>query len=300
MGLRISGGLMAIHFDIVRDGRHFSARADDGEAFAIASKVRFGGERFGLSNDRGFFGSEEARKVLYVAKDFEAVHPFWCDFIEPTAICEGQSFISLNTFDRARFTFGFGQFAAHVPDGDFIRWFRDMLQRPEVEDYFPNLEVQAGRIVKVEEARVIPMEDAGSTEPLQLFLNPTLDDVEDAEVIAAAKLIHWTGHHPDVRLLQVQHMINTARRLVKEADRRLGLDGRGADLCCIVMDVRHQGRARFDELQAALGARKPFEALLEVGGDGEPQRVQNLKAALETRRAKLKTRTWSRAAGDFV
>ncbi len=183
-------------------------------------------ERFGLSNDRGFFGSEEAEELLYVATDFEAVHPFWCDFIEPTAICEGQSFISLNTFDRARFTFGFGQFAAHVPDGDFVRWFRDMLQRPEVEDYFPDLEVQAGRIVKVEEARVVPLEDSDSTEPLQLFLNPTLDDVEDAEVIAAAKLIHWTGHHPDVRLLQVQHMINTARRLVKEADRRLGLDGR--------------------------------------------------------------------------
>ena len=160
--------------------------------FAIGQKVRFrnrntGVERFGLSNDRRFFGADEARKVLYHASDYESVHPFWCDFIEPTAVCEWQSFISLNTYDRARFTFGFGQFAAHVPDGDFIRWFRDMLQRPEVEDYFPNFEVQAGRIVKVEETRVVPMEDAGSTEPLQLFLNPTLDDLEDAEVIAAAK-----------------------------------------------------------------------------------------------------------------
>ncbi|MER8811258.1 hypothetical protein [Mesorhizobium australicum] len=296
---------MAIHFDVVRDGKHFSARPDNSAAFPIGLKVTYrnkktGVERFGLSNDGNYFGSNEAKKQLYCAKDYESVYPFWCDFIEPTAICEGQSFISLNTYDRARFTFGFGQFAAHVPDGDFIRWFRDMLQRPEVVDYFPNLEVRGGRIVKVEDTKVIPMEDAASTEPLQLYLNPTLDDVEDAEVIAAAKLIHWTGAHPEARLLQAQHMINTARRLVTESDKRLGLDGIGADICCVVMDVRHQGRAGFDDLQAALRAKKPFEALLEVGGHGEPERVKNLKAALDTRRDGLKKKKWSRSMGDFV
>jgi hypothetical protein len=295
---------VAIHFDVVRDGKHFSARPDNAAAFAIGSKVTYrnkktGVERFGLSNDSGYFGSQEAKKQLYLASDYDSVYPFWCDFIEPTAICEGQSFISLNTYDRARFTFGFGQFAAHVPDGDFIRWFRDMLQRPEAVEYFPGLEVRGGRIVKVEETKVIPLEDSGSTEPLQRYFNPTLDEVEDAEVIAAAKLIHWTGNYPEARLLQVQHMINTARRLVKESDKRLGLDGIGADLCCVVMDVRHQGRAGFDDLQAALLAKKPFEALLEVGGGGEPQRVKNLKVALEKRRAALKKK-WSRSMGDFV
>jgi hypothetical protein len=296
---------VAIHFDVVRDGKHFSARPNGATAFAVGSKVRYlnkktGVERFGLSNDSGHFGSDEAKKQLYRASDYETVYPFWSHFIEPTAICEGQSFISLNTYDRARFTFGFGQFAAHVPDGDFVVWFRDMLQRPEVIDYFPNLEVQGGRIVKVEATKVVPMESADSTEPLQLYLNPTLDDVEDAEVVAAAKLIHWTGSHAQAKLLQVQHMINTARRLVKEADKRLGLDGVGADLCCVIMDVRHQGRAAFDDLQAALLASKPFDALLEVGADGQPQRVKNLKAALSTRRQTLKKKKWSRSMGDFV
>ncbi|RVK27633.1 hypothetical protein [Sinorhizobium meliloti] len=296
---------MAIHFDVVRDGRHFSARPDNGRTFPIAARVRFlnrrtGVERFGLSNDSGFFGSPEAGKQRFVGKDYEDVHGFWSAFIEPTAICEGQSFISLNTYDRARFTFGFGQFAAHVPDGDFIVWFRDMLQRPEVLDYFPNLEVRGGRIVKIEADRVVAMEDANSAEKLQLYLNPTLDDVEDAEVIAAAKLIHWTTNHSDARLLQVQHMINTARRLVKEADRRLGLDGKTADLCCIVMDVRHHGRAGFDELQRALLAGNPFDALLKVGAESEPERCKNLKTALKTRGAGLSQKTWSRANGDFI
>ncbi len=296
---------MAIHFDIVRDGNHFSVRPDNAAPFAIGAKVKYrnkktGVERFGLSNDGPFFGSTEAKQQIFLSSDFADVYPFWSDFIEPTAICEGQSFLSLNTYDRARFTFGFGQFAAHVPDGDFVRWFRDMLQRPEAIDYFPNLEVQGGRIVKVEQDTVIAMESKDSTDRLQMFFNPTLDEVEDAEVIGAAKLIHWTNNHPQVRLLQVQHMINTARKLVVEGDKRLGLDGRTADLCCIVMDVRHHGRAGFADLQEALLAPKPFEALLEVGSTGEPERVRNLKAALGPRRANLQKKKWSRSAGDFL
>lgn len=296
---------MAIHFDIVRDGSRFSARPDNAAPFPIGTRVKYrnkktGVERFGLSNDGNLFGSAEAKQQIFLASDFADVYPFWSDFIEPTAICEGQSFLSLNTYDLARFTFGFGQFAAHVPDGDFIRWFRDMLQRAEAIDYFPNLEVQGGRIVKVEEGKVVAMESKDSTDRLQTFFNPTLDEVEDAEVIGAAKLIHWTNNHPEVRLLQVQHMINTARRLVVESDKRLGLDGRTADLCCIVMDVRHQGRAGFSDLQEALLAPKPFEALLEVGGSGEPERVRNLMAALGPRRAKLQKKKWSRSAADFV
>jgi hypothetical protein len=306
LGIGSTGAqLVAIQFDVVRDGKHFSARVDHTSVFAIGAKVNYrnkktGVDRFGLSNDGKFFGSAEAKKLLYIASDYANVFPFWCDFIEPTAICEGQSFISLNTYDRARFTFGFGQFAAHVADGDFIRWFRDMLQRPEAMDYFPNLKVDDGRIVKVEENKTIPLEDKNSTEPLQLYLNPTLDEVEDAEVIAAAKFIHWTSNHSEARLLQTQHMIDTARRLVVESDTRLGLDGLGADLCCVVMDVRHQGRAGFNDLQAALLTKKPFEALLEVGAHGEPERVNNLKAALTTRRAALRKKKWSRARADFV
>lgn len=296
---------MAIHFDVVRDGAHFSARPDNGKAFAIGQKVRYrnkktGVERFGLSNDGNYFGSADAKKWLYLAKNYQDVYPFWSDFIEPTAICEGQSFLSLNSYDRARFTFGFGQFAAHVPDGDFIRWFRDMLQRPEAQDYFPNLEVLNGRIVKVEENKTLPMETGNSTEALQLYLNPTLDEVEDAEVIGAAKFIHWTTNVAEARLLQVQHMVTTARALVKEADKRLGLDGKTADICCVVMDIRHQGRAAFSDMQKALLDSKPFEALLDVGRDNEPERCNNLKAALATRRTDLKKKRWSRAMGEFV
>jgi len=89
--------------------------------------------------------------ILHLQKNSIAVPPTsvklltFGDFIEPTARCEGQSFITLNTYDRARFTFGFAQFAAHEPDGDFVTWFRDMLGQSEASDYFPDLAVKDGR-----------------------------------------------------------------------------------------------------------------------------------------------------------
>ena len=290
---------MSIQFKSIQDGAHFSATADGGAPFPVGARVKYNANH-GLSNDTGYFGSDAAKLQLYNAADYEAVHPFWASFIEPTAICEGQSFISLNTYDRAHFTFGFAQFAAHVPDGDFILWFRDVLERPEAADYFPDLKVQGGRIVKVAGGTTTAMETQATTQPLQLYLNPNLVDVDDAEVIAAARLIHWHTNLPAVRQLQVDHMVATALGLVKRVDNNAGLDGRTADLCCIAMDVLHQGRGSMGELKAALGSPTPFDSLLKVGAAGQPDRVTNLTKALQTRRAKLQTKKWSRAAGNFV
>ncbi|PWR18738.1 hypothetical protein [Zavarzinia compransoris] len=291
---------MAIYFEVLRDGGKCSARANGADPLAVGSRVRFGGTKYGLSNDSGHFGHSLAAQHLFRAADYGAVFGFWSDFIEPTAVCEGQSFLSLNTYDRARFTFGFGQFAVHVADHDFIRWFRDMLGRPEADDYFPNLEVRNGRICKIETGKAIPLESADSTGPLQLYLNPTLEAVEDDEIVAAAKLLHWTIHHPEVKLLQVQHMVNTARALVREADKRLGLDGKTADICAVIFDIRHQGRGTYAEMQAALLKSKPFDALLQVGADDQAGRVANLKSAMKSRQAALAARRWSRQRGDFV
>ena len=90
--------------------------------------------------------------LAYAAGDFANGHGFWADFIEPTAICEGRSFLTLNTYDSAGFTFGFGQFAAHVPEGDFVKLLRALLARPEADAYFPHLELVGGRIHRVADA----------------------------------------------------------------------------------------------------------------------------------------------------
>src|SRR5215470_11056897 len=124
---------MPIHFEIVREGSLYSARPDGGAKFAVGQRVHYE-NNVGLANDNSVL----AKQFNYSASSFEGPFGFWSDFIEPTAFCEGRSFITLNTYDRARFTFGFAQFAAHVPDGDFVTWFRDMLGQPEATDYFPD------------------------------------------------------------------------------------------------------------------------------------------------------------------
>ncbi len=292
---------MPIHFDIIREQSLYSVRADKGPKFAVGQQVHYrnkktGVETLGLANDN----SPLARQFNYTASNFAQAFGFWAAFIEPTALCEGQSFITLNTYDRARFTFGFAQFAAHVPDGDFVQWFRDMLNLPEANDYFPDLAVQDGRIVKDAASGPITLETAETTLPLMDYLNPSLNSIEDDEVIAAARFIHWTINHPNVQAVQVQRMITNARALLVEADQRLQLDGVAGDLCCIVMDIRHQGRGAFSDMLRALHAADPYKALLAVGAIPYPDRVKTLGNALQSRRAALAQNHWSRAKGGFV
>ncbi len=292
---------MAIHFQIIRNGDLYSASADGGPVFEIGKRVSYGNKKtgtrtYGLANDSSAF----ARRFLYTAVDYSAGHPFWADFIEPTAICEGQSFITLNTYDRARFTFGFAQFAAHVPNGDFVRWFRDMLRLPGASNYFPNLELFDGRICKNSSSQITPLEDDNGTIALQNYLNPTLETIEDDEVVAAARFIDWAIQDSNTRELQVTHMVGVAHSLLKAADRRLGLNGKSAVLCCIIFDILHQGRAHYSDMQDALLRPDPQDALLEVGKISEPQRCANLRAALTPARcAVLNGRNWNSRAQDF-
>ncbi|HWU65311.1 MAG TPA: hypothetical protein VN112_25090 [Ensifer sp.] len=296
---------MPIYFDVFRDGSAFSAAPDQGQKFPVGQRVRYksrksGVDHFGLSNDGGFFGNSYARQFLYKAADFKAQYAFMAEFIEPTAQCEGQSFISLNTYDRARFTFGFGQFAAHLPNEDFIRWFKDMLGLAEAKDYFPDLSVSGDKIVRHGSSGDTILADAASTAGLQAYLNPSLVEVEDSEVLAAARFIHWTVNHRNARELQVRHMVETALRRLRDVDRAANLDGRTADLCCIVFDIRHQGRGGNSDIKEALRQADAFEALLTIGKVSEPERVINLRKALTPKREAFKAFRWSSKDKKFI
>lgn len=293
---------MAVHFDILRNGDKYSVSADGGTPFEVGTRVSYGNKKtgqrtYGLANDNSQF----AKQYLYTAATYAAAHPFWSAFIEPTAMCEGQSFITLNTYDRAHFTFGFAQFAAHEPNGDFILWFRDLLRLSDAAKYFPDLELHNGRICKVSGSQITPLESDDGTDGLMAYLNPTLDAIEDDEIIAAARFIDWTIQNPGTRDLQVSRMISVAHNLVRAADRRLGLNGKSALLCCIVFDILHQGRGLYSDMQRALLAAKPDDALLEVGSVNQPERCRNLTAALTpARRAALSARVWNSATHDFT
>lgn len=292
---------MAVHFTIERSGHLFSSRADGGAPFFVGYQTtyrdRSSGEDFeGLYN----VPRRELPKLSYKATDYRGLYRFWADFIEPTSTCEGGNFLTLNTYDRARFTWGFGQFGAHVADGDFVVFFRDMIGRPENADYFPDLAVRNGRIVKITGASPIALETSTSTAPLMDYLNPSTSAVEDSEVVCAAKLIHWTTNIAQARELQVMHMVGVFNRLMREADARLGLDGRGADVCLAICDIRHQGRAKYPAIQSALGSNRPLANLLALGSIAYPERCATLKSEIAAKGALLTSKTWSRQNGDFV
>lgn len=291
---------MAIHFTIERDGRTFKARADGAPPFFVGHQTSYTDKSTG-EDFEGLFNvpSRALPRLIYSAAQARSLYGFWADFIAPTARCEGGNFLTLNTYDRARFTWGFGQFAAHIPDGDFVEFFQDMLSRPEAKEYFPNLQVKEGRIFKEIGDKLVQLESATTTGPLMDYLNPSSSFVEDAEVIAAAKLIHWTSESEDARNLQAHHMIGAFKRLMREADKRLGLDGLAADICCVICDIRHQGRAKYPAMQAALGSTRPLAELLKLGSISYPDRIRTLKAALAAGSGQFSGVTWSRQLGNF-
>jgi hypothetical protein len=292
---------VAIDFEIQRVGRVFSCTADGGAPFFVGIQTMYQDKTSGQSFE-GLFNvpTRQLPPLLYKADNYRASAGFWADFIEPTALCEGQNFLTLNTYDRARFTWGFGQFGAHVPDGDFVRFFRQLLGQPQSADYFPDLSVsQAGRIVRIQNGRQIDLESSTSTAPLLDYLNPSSSQVDDAEVIAGAKLIHWTTNHDNGRGLQVDQMVETFKRLMTDADRNVGLDGKTADLCCVVCDILHQGRGNYATIRKALRSGKPLAQLLAIGATSYRDRIKTLSDALEARSGVFIAKSWSRAAAAF-
>jgi hypothetical protein len=96
-------------------------------------------------------------------------------------------------------------------------------------------------------------------------------------------------------------MAATFRQFMTRADTRVGIDGRGADQCCVIADILHQGRGgkmTWPLIDAALKSSKPLDSLLAIGGPKWEHRTKDLKAAIVAR-PQFAQKRWSRAAGDF-
>ena len=289
---------MAAHFKIIRNGNNFSCTMDGGKQFFVGRRVPYEGN-IGLYN---IFGGSKLEKLNFSSGDFTGTFNFWAEFVEPTALCEGRNFLTLNTYDRAAFTFGFGQFAAHVPNGDFVSYFRTLLGLPDASVYFPNLGVEDGRICSIDGPKPKPLENDDTTKPLMTYLNPDLDEVQDSEVIAAAKFIAWTSASVEAREVQVGQMVDTYKGFMARADRRVGIDGRPASQCCVIADILHHGRGgkmTWPLIEEAVRTTNPLAALLKIGMPKWKTRIETLTAALKAR-PQFETKVWSRVEGDFV
>ncbi len=259
----------------LESGNQYFGKVDGGPRFYIGTRTSYKGRK-GLSNERGTAAQR------YDRSQFRATYGFWADFIHPTAMAEGALYHTLNTYDRARFTFSFLQYAAHVPNGDFVEYMRALLELPLAAEYFPDLALRNGRICRIKDGVVDPLESNQSTNGLMDYLNPTSTEVEDVEVIQSAKFIHWVQNDPDHRLVQVDTGIRHFRAKMFGYAQQFKLDGRPDTSCLMVADILHQGRQKsVAEIRAALKEATPLDALLRIGADDYPERIETLRKEIK-------------------
>ncbi len=284
------------------DNRYL-ASVDGQPTFEVGRRVTYAtptGKTVGLA------GSRDATDT-YKPDDFAATFGFWAYFIAPTAQCEsGGRFATLNTYDAAFFTWSFLQFGAHVPNGDFILFFRKLLADPDAANYFPDLALSGNRICRIELGALQPLESDTSTQPLMAYLNPTIQAVEEIEAVNAAKLVHWTTNSASARLLQVSTGIELFQKNMKAYAQRYALDGMADFVCLVVADIRHQGRSKSADILRALATggdqQQAYDNLIEIGSHlyaGRCQTLDQTVTALITA-GKLGTHKYSAAQGDFV
>lgn len=251
--------------------KHF-ARVDGGIEFYVGTEVTYQGN-LGLVN-------ESAAAPLYSPGNYPN-SPCWASFIAPTADCESQnSFQCLNTYDRAAFTFGFLQYAAHVPGGDFVQWFRRLLALPKATEWFPDLTLQNGHVAKLTITGCHVLEDNSSTQGLMTFFNPRPDAIDVDEVINAAKLMGWQAEDQALCDVQVSVGVSIFQTAMRIYARKYNLDGQPDTICAVIADIRHQGRGTSSEIMAALHSGNPLEALLAIGSDDYAERCKTLRTQI--------------------
>jgi hypothetical protein len=282
-----------VEFTLEQGNKYFGKI--DGTRFFIGSRVTYEGKK-GLMNVSG----TSAQK--YLRADYRALHGFWADFIHPTAMAEGGLYHTLNTYDRARFTFSFLQFAAHVPNGDFVLYLRALLKLPLASEYFPDLVLTNNRIGRVTDQGVVQLESDTSTAGLMDYLNPTVSEVEDTEVIQAAKFVHWAQNDPAHREAQITVGIALFKEKMIGHATRYGLNGTEDTICLVIADILHHGRAKSPAIVLALNSAKPLESLLALGEPKYHGRLVVLRQEIKklVNEGVLGTHKYSTAKKDFV
>jgi hypothetical protein len=285
-------------FAIEQRARDYWCSVDGGEPWFVGRRVAFQG-RVGLSN---VFAGSPLRDLTYKATNYVPDVGIWAQIIAPTIGCEGGSFLAVNSYDRAAFSFGIGQFAAHVPNGDFVRWMRALVARPDAAMHLPGLTFAAGRVARMmPQGTPQPLETNESTQALMAFLNPHPDAVDEEEVMMAARLMHWAASSRSARMAQIHQMIASFRASLMRADARGLIDGKTAACCCVIADLLHHGRGGtgiWGRVAEALAATDALSALLEIGASHWEARVKTLGAAIRAEPL-LTTRRWSSARKAF-
>ena len=273
------------------------ARVNLGEEFYVGSRVPYQG-RIGLSN---IYLNSGPR---YDPSAHEAAEGHWAFMIYPTALCESEGYYNrLNTYDRAAFTFGLLQWAAHTANANFVLLFRQLLTLPDAAGYFPDLTLRNGHIQQRRDAGWLDLEGGGDDLPrLTAYLNPDPNTLTPRVQQVSAKFVNWSNSSRAARARQDSFAFASYQANMADYAQRYDLDGREDLICLVVADIRHQGRATHSAIQSALAAADPLAALLSIGAESYAERIATLQAAMSdlVSQGKLGRLRYASAANSFV
>lgn len=276
-------------FHLRNEGKQwFATRIDvpGGEEFYVGSEVR--------QPERNFFGLfhpvPSYYGPTYNAAEYAPTLDQWAYLLDATAFCESKlRFNLINTYDRARFTFGFYQLAAHTPKDNLILLFRAALLHEEFQSLFPDLRLKAGKVVRTAQDGTETDLEEHSLDPgeqqlkrFMAYLNPNRTEIDQQEILHAARLLWWANNSSACAGAQVS--VASAILQKKMSDRYAGwyeLDGETDIVCAIVADIHHHGRGKKSTVRAALASGNKVKALLKIGEDDYPERIAALTSRIQ-------------------
>lgn len=301
-----------IGFKLIRKegGEWFAnpVNVDNGQEFFVGREV--------IDSHNQFFGLfrrvNEYSGPSFKPEDYVEHIDHWSYLLAVTGFCESKNFFTVfNTYDRAKFTYGFYQLAAHTPGDNLILLFRKLIELERAKDYFPELSLINGRLHRVDkDGSSTNLEEEMNTGPkgtpqLQLFmnyLNPLRKTIEEQEVLQVTRLLHWTTNDDTVRHLQVSVANDILQRKMTERyNKWYGLNGKSDLLCAIIADIHHQGRATKSEVNKALQSINPIEKLITINPK-QTGRINNLREVIDDlqKNGKLGKKTYDAANNEFV
>lgn len=243
----------------------------------------------------------------YDPDDYTDMIDHWAHLIDATAQCESGGFMNLvNSYDRAKFTFGFYQLAAHTPKDNLILLFRELVALPKGKDYFPELQLHNGSLHRVDDnGGMTDLEEVfeGQLQFFMNFLNPRRKLIDEQEILHAARLMHWTANDPACRSAQARVSAGILQhKMATRYHRWYNLHGRDDTICTIIADIHHHGRASKDTVKAALQQSNKEKALLSVNNPQYQARNERLSVKLKQMRdaGTMGKKVYDAAANEFV
>lgn len=254
----------------------------------------------------------------YTIPAFAEEYPTVAGMLGCIAAGESSGFFNrLNTYDRAAFTFGFFQLAAHTPSDNLILLFRKAAgENAAFQALFPNLKLVNGILHRdlgthqVSLEKEYPRPGHPTEKNLKDFMNFLNDDgtiVDDVELSTSARMIHLANSDDAFNRLQVKVAADiTMRKMRNVYSNWYNLNGASDLICTAIADIHHQGRGKKVEVREALSSASTVQgkvnALCKIGKAEFPERCATLKQALAKAEADghLGISVFDKASGLFM